>query len=122
MEEENETQIKEEISDIDYFDIRENYEKMTEVQWKEYSNGLIGKVIKWTGYIDDIKEDGKVWIDMDPPEETLSLQDVYINIPKADILNYNKDQKITFQGIIEEISIILSKPIIDIIDIKIVNE
>ena len=108
------------ISDVDFFKVREASKNMTDVQWKEYLNGVVGKRIQWTGYVDEVKEDGKVWIDMDPPD-ALSVQDIYINVPKEDALKYNKDQKLTFQGTIKSVSKVLTALSIDLKDITIVK-
>jgi len=97
------------IADLDFFEIRDQNSKLTEAQWEAYIKPLIGQRVRWTGYVTEVEDKGSkgyLWLDMDPPG-SLSVQDLYLDIPKEDILKYNKDQKITFEGDLERIGTFL---------------
>ena len=79
---------------------------MTDAQWDDYCKPLVGLRVRWTGWVDGAKDYtsyGELLVDMDPPEEVLRSYDVSFRIPKSDILKYNKDQKITFEGDIQNL-------------------
>jgi len=109
------------ISDLDFFTIRNDAEKMTDAQWAKYAEDVTGKRVHWKGYIENIEEGGKVWLDMDSPTEVISVQDVYLNVPEEDALKYNKDQAIEFEATIDRIDKILGSMSIDFEDLKIIS-
>ena len=94
-----------------YYQIRSNMEKMTEVQFSSYTKGLIGQKVTWTGYVSEVSEGWfggyKVLIDMDPPT-SLSVQDITIEIPESIAMKFTKNKKVTFTGVIESIIEVLS--------------
>ena len=108
------------ITDLDFFEVRKNLESMTEAQWKNYIMDVEGKRIHWTGYVDEVEDNGEIWIDMDAPDE-LSVQDMYISVPKEDALKYNKDAKIEFEGTIRDVGSILGSMSIQFKDIVVIS-
>lgn len=49
---------------ITYRDIERNYEDMTDIQWDNYSSGIIGMRVHWRGRVIDIDEDGTIYLDV----------------------------------------------------------
>ena len=85
---------------------------MTEAQWNNYVDQIVGAwVTNWTGWIDDINEKTlggyELWIDMDPPDEMLSVYDVTFYISDEVALQIIKDTPITFSGKITAVTDIL---------------
>ena len=80
---------------------------MTEAQFKGYARSLVGKRVKWSGYVDDVDEGFlggfEVWVDMDSPNDPVSVQDVYFDIDRSKALNLRRDSKITIEGDIESV-------------------
>lgn len=96
------------IADLAYTEIREKQQALTDAQWKAYVKPLIGLRIQWTGYVEEVKENGELRIDMDPPSESFSTSDVYFRVPKEDVLEYDKDQELIFQGDIKSVTVFLT--------------
>ena len=76
---------------------------MTEAQWNHYVDQIVGTwVTNWTGWIDDVNEKTfggyELWIDMDPPDEVLSVYDVTFDISDEVALQVTKDNPIAFSG------------------------
>jgi hypothetical protein len=97
------------IAELTWEEIKGNRETMTDAQWDAYAPTLRGLRVEWTGWVTEAKADGTLWIDMDPPGTFLSVQDVYIKVPRDTVLGYGKDQEITFQGDIQRATSLLSK-------------
>lgn len=97
------------ISAITYQEIREKREAATDAQWDEYAKPLKGTRVQWSGWVAEVKASGEIWIDMDPPDTLLSVQDVYIRVPAEDATKFNLDQEIEFIGDIKSITSILNK-------------
>lgn len=99
------------ISNLQFLDIRNNMKVMTEAQWKAYVRILEGKIIDWKGWIEEVNEKFfggyELWIDMDSPHITMSVQDVTFDIPASLALKFNKDQIVYFRGRIKSIYNIL---------------
>jgi hypothetical protein len=91
------------LSSVTYEEIRNAMKSMTNAQFKAYVSTLEGKKIQWIGFVEDVKENYELWIDMDSPSVLLSVQDVTFKIPKALALSLRKDQKIEFEGIISSV-------------------
>jgi hypothetical protein len=102
--------FEEVISNITYNEIENNYEKMTDVQFKNYIDSIINKKVVWTGHIEEVKEQMtndkyKVWIDVDSTDAIMSTQEVYLqNIPQDVAIELNKGKVIKFKGEIVSIS------------------
>ena len=112
------------IAKLTFGEIRANKESMTDAQWDNYCKPLIGQRVQWTGWVDEAKDKGnhgELWIDMDSPDEVLSLQDLYFDVPKEDVLKYNKDQKVTFEGDINSISTFLTSLQIRMEDVLVIK-
>jgi hypothetical protein len=91
--------------------IRSNMNRMTSLEWNEYTKSLQGQRISWIGWVSDVKEQWfggfKVLIDMDPPGSA-SVQDVYIeNLDKSVAAQFRKDQKVRFSGKIKSVIYVL---------------
>lgn len=78
---------------------------MTDAQWDLYVKGLAGMSVDgWTGWVEDVRSKTfggyELWIDMDSPDELISVQDVSFDIPDSLALELNKDDKVNFSGTI----------------------
>ena len=97
------------ISSISFMKIRRNMENMTDLQFEEYTKSIKGKNIRWRGYVEDVKEKFfggyEVLIDMDNPNELISVQDVTFDVSKEQGISLKKNQRIQFEG---EISSVLN--------------
>ena len=92
-----------------YAEVIDNHDNMTDAQWSLYRETLPGRRVTWQGWIDEVDEKGDVLVDMDPPDTLFSVFDVRFDIPVADILEYNKDEKVTFEGTVDSVVSILGK-------------
>jgi hypothetical protein len=84
-------------------EIRSIMGQMTDAQWNQYSISLEGlTATEWVGWVEDVNEKTfggyELWVDMDPPEETFSVQDVTFDIPEDIALEIRRDSKVTFSG------------------------
>jgi len=96
------------LSSVIYTEIRNSMKSMTDAQFKAYARSLEGKKIRWTGYVEDVKEtssaDYKLLVDMDAPEVLFSVYEVSFEVPSLVALSLNKDQQVEFEGIISSVS------------------
>ncbi len=101
------------LDSITFGTIRDYYNNSTEARWDIYKVQQKGKRIEWTGWVDDVEKDMfgdyyTVIIDMDSPEDILSIYDLTLNnISETTALKFTKLQKIKFNGIIESMDDIL---------------
>jgi hypothetical protein len=98
-------------SSVTYAEIRNSMNSMTDAQWGAYVRSLEGEKIRWTGYVEDVKEtysgDYELLVDMDAPEVLFSVYEVSFKVPSSVALSLNKDQQIEFEGIISSVSSML---------------
>jgi len=98
-------------SSVTYAEIRNSMNSMTDAQWGAYVRSLEGEKIRWTGYVEDVKEtysgDYELLVDMDAPEVLFSVYEVSFKVPSSVSLSLNKDQQIEFEGIISSVSSML---------------
>jgi hypothetical protein len=91
--------------------IRAQMREMTEAQRNEYSRGLVGNSVHWTGRVVEVNEKTfggyEVWIDMDPPG-ALSVQDVEFDVSKELGLSLSKEQRVSFTGEIKSAGLLLN--------------
>ncbi|MFW6116542.1 MAG: hypothetical protein ACOC6F_02340 [bacterium] len=92
-----------------YAEIVAAAEGMTDAQWKAYESEQEGKRIEqWTGWVADVKQKTfggyELWVDMDPPEALLSVQDVQFDIAEDRALEVSKDEKVMFSGVIKRVA------------------
>jgi hypothetical protein len=92
----------------DFATIRAKSETMTDAQWDAYAKTLSQHIATWTGWVEEVKPNGEIRVDMDPPGDALSVQDCYISVPKADALKYSLDQQIHWTGTVKRASRFLS--------------
>jgi len=94
-----------------FAEIRNNMNRMTEAQWKKYARSLKGKTISWSGWVEDVNEKFfggyELWVDMDPPNVAMSVQDVTFEIPDELALKLRKDQRVVFTGTIKSVMNVL---------------
>ena len=88
---------------LSFFEVANKYFTLTDLQWKEYAQSLIGSRVKWTGYVNNVDISfGSYYV----------LACVYYNyvcggfvaqfeVPQNDAYLYKKGQQITFSGSIE---------------------
>jgi len=93
--------------------ILEAEKSMTNAQWYNFRDGLIGKNVKWIGYVADVEGAAnryRVSIVMDKSSRVVKIMNSafgdidYFEIPKSKALSLKQKQKIKFSGIIESIS------------------
>ena len=92
--------------------IRNSMNNMTDLQWKQQVKRLEGQLISGNGWVVDVDKQFfggyKVMVDMDPPEDVYSVQDIYIeNVSKNIAYGLRKDQHVWFTGKIKSIHNIL---------------
>jgi len=99
------------ISDLTFAGIRQQRKDALKIEdWEKHRDTLIGQRIQWTGRVLHVAEPKKagspyeIAIDMDPSGIEFSYDDVIFLLPKDQATNLAKDQEITFQGDIQEIS------------------
>lgn len=110
---------------VSFFTIRDNHRVMTEAQWNIYWGTLIGKRVRWTGWVSDVWErderGGQVYVDMDRPDSLITF-DVSFWIPKEDVLKYDKKQRITFEGTLSSVWTFMSAIDISLDDVEMTTE
>ncbi len=85
-------------------EIEEKRENFTEIQWEEYEKSLKGVRVHWTGSVDQVTEDGTVYLDVG---ESL-FHGVYLDgLPRDTLRQLNKGQVIEFEATIKNVSTIL---------------
>ncbi len=86
-------------------EIRAQHEVMTEAQWKNYRTQIEGcQAVAWRGWVEEVTGNPgryRVRVDMDSPDEFLSVSDVNFAVPDDVALALQKDQPLTFTGQIE---------------------
>lgn len=117
--------VSEPISSISFTEIRRNMKGMTDLQFEEYVKTLIGKRIRWGGYVEDVKEKFfggyEVLVDMDSPNDLISVQDVTFEVSKEQALSFNKDSRIKFEGTISSVLDILTSLQISLDKVKVIR-
>lgn len=91
----------------DFATIREKAKSMTDAQWDAYAKTLTNKRAHWTGWVEEAKSNGDLWIDMDDPSDVFSVQDCYVSVPAADAPKYNKDQQVEWWGTVKSVTRVL---------------
>ena len=97
------------VQALDFKTIRQNKEKMTDLQWKQFEKQAIGQTVSWSGWVDDVTASAgkhKVLIDMDAPD-ALSVFDVTVYVSESQAMSLRKDQRISVRGRIKSISTFL---------------
>ena len=81
---------------------------LTEAQFKAVARGLEGRRIRWRGWVEDVNEKMfggyELWVDMDSPNVTISVQDVTFDIPDNLALSLRKDAPVRFEGTIRSVT------------------
>jgi hypothetical protein len=94
-------------STVNFLTIRKNMEGMTDLQFKRYADGLKGKKVIWTGWVEEVKErflgGYDCWVDMDSPGAMMSVQDVTFDVSESVAMKLKKDNKIRFTGTIKSV-------------------
>ncbi|MHB1296504.1 MAG: hypothetical protein ACYC4R_16115 [Anaerolineae bacterium] len=90
-----------------YEDLRNIRAESTDAQWEVFADSIVGQRVEWEGWVHEAKADGRLLIDMDAPSESMSIQDVYFDVPASKVLSFNKDEPIEFLGDIESVIDIL---------------
>lgn len=91
-------------SPFTYLDIERNWGRMTTIQWEEYSQGLPGTRVRWTGTVNQVERDGKVSLDVG--QSPVNYCGLY-GLPREEVVNWNKGTAIEFEARIKEISVFL---------------
>ena len=89
--------------------------KYTDAKWNAYEKSLVGKkVTNRSGTVVDVNEKVfggyEIWIDMDDPSNSLSIQDVYYPCSQEEAFKFNKGDRIEFSGVIESVVDLLGYP------------
>ena len=87
-------------SSITMADIEHNYDKLTDLQWKDYVQTLKGVRIHWIGTIDEVHSDGSISLNVG--QGLLRL--VYLeDLPQETAKTLNKGQVIEFEATIRDV-------------------
>jgi hypothetical protein len=87
-------------SSITMADIEHNYDKLTDLQWKDYLQTLKGVRIPWVGTIDEVHSDGSISLDVGQGLFRL----VYLeDLPQETAKTLNKGQVIEFEATIRDV-------------------
>lgn len=128
-----------EQSELSFDSIDSNCRTMTELQFEEYAEELVGKEVTWSGYVIDVEEaflgGYKIAVSTDYPsssgfgEDADALAeageegypDISFELPKKVAAKLSKKQSITFSGTIESISGVLQEASVDLEDVSLVE-
>ena len=94
------------LLDLTPAELRQRWDELTQVQQKDYAKSLIGKRVQWTGSVFEVREGGRMTVDLESGATFKSII-ARIRIPEGDPLKYNKEQQITFHGDISKIDTFL---------------
>ena len=87
--------------DKSYRDIRNEYDKLTDLQKEDYLNSLKKTRVQWSCQIDDVRKNGTIYLNCN----SKFLDTAYLEGLSTDILKQlNKDQIITFDATINSIN------------------
>lgn len=109
------------ISDLTYQVIRIKRKALTDAQWDEYRKELLGLRVQWSGWVEEVKSNGEIQVDMDSPNTVFSTADVYIRVPASEATKYNLDQKIKFVGDIQSVTSFFDNPDITLTNITVLE-
>jgi hypothetical protein len=85
-------------------EIELNYNKLTDIQWKDYQQSLIGVRVHWTAQVREVDNGGTIYLDVDQELfHSVYLDDVPIGTAKT----FSKGQIIEFNATIESVSTFL---------------
>jgi len=86
------------ISTITFQEILDQYDVMTEAQWKDYKKSLNGTYVNWSGLIYDVsKTMGSYFVDACSAGYSCN-DNIVFSLPKEEALQLNKQQQISFIG------------------------
>ena len=99
------------VADIDFEDIRYTMLNTTEAKFKALARDLEGQHVRWTGWVKEVNEKMfggyELWIDMDDPDEVISVQDVTFPISEKLAMEFDLEDEVTFEGDISSVMYIL---------------
>ncbi|MCA8926999.1 MAG: hypothetical protein KDC18_02950 [Alphaproteobacteria bacterium] len=94
--------------------IGEKVENLPEFQVEEHFRSIRGKAVVWSGWVEDVKEKTfggyEARIDMDGPNDPVSVQEVYFPVDKETAYKLKKDRVICFVGTIKSVNTVFGKP------------
>lgn len=100
-------------------------DEMTEAQFKALARALESRRVRWRGWVEDVNEKMlggyELWVDMDSPAESMSVQDVTFDIPQDLALALRKDSRVVFEGTIASIQNIMGSLQIRLKDARILR-
>ncbi len=74
-------------------------ETITQLEWKDYRKVVEGTwATSWYGWVDEVDGSFRVYVDMDPPEERLSMAEVSFTVPEETARALRPGQPLTFSG------------------------
>ncbi|MFW5700538.1 MAG: hypothetical protein ACOCWM_02515 [Cyclobacteriaceae bacterium] len=89
---------------LTYKEIEQNYAKMTDAQWNNYENEIIGTRVNWRASVREVYEDGTVTLDMNQE----FLHSIYLDgISYESALELDKGSVIEFEASIVDITTFL---------------
>ena len=88
-------------------ELRIKWDWLTEAQKTDYMRELSGQRVRWTCRVSDVYPGGSMSLDCGTGEGRFTPINVDLTLPEKDILNYNKDQVVTFEGQISKITTFL---------------
>lgn len=98
--------LPKQVTGITWQEIKANHEAMTDIQWGEYEKSIVGKRVRWTGYISEVTKDitgtNYVWFCINAADCEYNLfERVYFEYPIDKSLALQKGGQITVEGDIE---------------------
>ena len=94
----------------------------TSIQWSDFTKPLKGQRVQWSGWIVEARQKTfggyEVWIDMDPPNTPLSVQDVSFDVTAEVARSLSKGQRVAFTGTITSIVDVFSSCQINLKDAR----
>ena len=97
------------LSEVKFSDVRKNEKSMTSFQFEEYVKSIIGKQVRWGGYVQEVKSDTHdsaiVYIDMDNPNKNdFSMPELRFPVSKEAALKMKKGGRIYISGNIKNLT------------------
>lgn len=103
-------------SGLKYRDVEANAQRLSEVNFQDYARGVVGKRIDWTGTVVEVEKTlggrCRIWIDMDDT----GVQDVYVKTGCGAAKNFNVQDRIRVDGVIENVTTLLKSAVVTLED------
>ena len=80
-------------------EVRAKWDDLTQVQQEGFAKEMGGQTVRWMATVYDVYPDGRirVYFETNKPDK---LMGSYVQVPKADLAKYSKEQAVTVEGAI----------------------